>query len=45
LDFQLSENSKMIILGDWFKICTYGVYDGETFRLEKIINKTLTNSK
>jgi len=45
LDFQLAENSKLIILGDWFKECTYGVYDGHTFRLENIINKTLTNSK
>ncbi|MEI6678706.1 MAG: UDP-2,3-diacylglucosamine diphosphatase [Mariniphaga sp.] len=45
LDFQLSENSKMIILGDWFKECTYGVYDGNTFQLKKIYNETLTNSK
>jgi len=44
LDFQLSENSKIIILGDWFKGSTYGVYDGNTFRLEKIINETLTKS-
>lgn len=33
LDFQLTENSKLIILGDWIKDCTYGVYDGITFRL------------
>jgi UDP-2,3-diacylglucosamine hydrolase len=39
LDFQLTENSKMIILGDWFNACNYGVYDGNTFQLEKIINK------
>ena len=45
LDFQLTENCKLIILGNWFKECTYGVYDGNTFRLEKIINKTLTKSK
>lgn len=45
LDFQLAENSEVIILGDWFKECTYGVYDGKTFWLEKIINETLTNSK
>jgi len=45
LDFQLAENSKMVILGDWIKGCTYGVYDGNTFRLEKVNNKTLTNSK
>ena len=44
LDFQLSESSKLFILGDWFQECTYGVYDGITFRLEKIINNTLTNS-
>ena len=45
LNFQLTENSKMIILGDWIRECTYGVYDGETFQLEKINNKTLTNRK
>lgn len=45
LDFKLAENSRLIILGNWFKECTYGVYDGDTFRLEKIINKTLTSSK
>ncbi|NEW82190.1 MAG: UDP-2,3-diacylglucosamine diphosphatase [Mariniphaga sp.] len=45
LDFQLTENSKIIILGDWFKGSTYGVWDGNTFRLEKIINETLTKSK
>ena len=44
LNFQLATDSRLIILGDWFKECTYGVYDGTTFRLEKIINKTLTNS-
>lgn len=45
LDYQLSETSKLVILGDWISECTYGVYDGNTFRLEKIINNTLTNSK
>jgi UDP-2,3-diacylglucosamine hydrolase len=45
LDFQLNENSKLFILGDWFKDCTYGVFDGNTFKLETIINKTLTPSK
>jgi len=45
LDFQLAGKSRLIILGDWFKECTYGVYDGNTFKLEKFINKMLTNSK
>jgi len=45
LNFQLTENSKVIILGDWFKECTYGVFDGNTFRLEKIRNEILMNSK
>ena len=45
LDFQLTENSKMIILGDWFKVCTYGVFDGDTFLLKEIMNETLMNSK
>jgi UDP-2,3-diacylglucosamine hydrolase len=45
LDFQLTANSKMIILGNWFKECTYGVFDGYTFRLEKIFDETLMNSK
>ena len=44
LDFQLAEQSRIIILGDWFKICTYGVYDGHTFKLENIVNETLMNS-
>ena len=45
LNYQLTQKSKIIILGDWFKICTYGVWDGTTFELEQIINETLTNSK
>ena len=43
LDFDLSESSKLIILGDWFKVCTFGVYDGQTFKLEKITNESLMN--
>jgi UDP-2,3-diacylglucosamine hydrolase len=44
LNYPLTQESSFIILGDWFKECTYGVYDGETFRLESIINETLINS-
>lgn len=45
LDFELAQNSRIIILGDWFKGGVYGVFDGNTFRLEKTNNETLTNSK
>ena len=45
LNYQLNERSKIIILGDWFKVCTYGVWDGSEFKLEQIINETLTKSK
>jgi UDP-2,3-diacylglucosamine hydrolase len=39
LDFHLNEKSRMIMLGHWFNECTYGVYDGDSFQLEKFINK------
>ncbi len=45
LNFKLNENSKIIILGDWFKGCTYGVWDGQTFKLEHIVSETLMNRK
>ncbi|MEI6138479.1 MAG: UDP-2,3-diacylglucosamine diphosphatase [Mariniphaga sp.] len=42
IDFQLSEISKIFVLSEWFSdTIFYGVYDGNTFRLEKIDNKTL----
>ena len=36
LDYQLTDLSRLIILGDWISECTYGVFDGDDFRLEKI---------
>ena len=34
LDLQIKNNSRIIILGDFVSIFSYGVYDGENFRLE-----------
>lgn len=39
LEYQLTQDCQVIILGDWFDECTYGVYDGHTFKLEKFNNK------
>jgi UDP-2,3-diacylglucosamine hydrolase len=41
LDLPLSDNSRLIILGDWIKKFTYGVFDGTDFRIEKIEEKKL----
>jgi UDP-2,3-diacylglucosamine hydrolase len=30
----LNNNSKMVYLGDWIKLCSYGVWDGKNFSLE-----------
>jgi len=38
LDRQVGENSKYINLGAWFKDPHYGVFDGNEFRLEKVLN-------
>ncbi|CAM1340118.1 UDP-2,3-diacylglucosamine hydrolase [Tenacibaculum amylolyticum] len=35
LDIQLNENSKYYNLGDWVHYFTYGIFDGDTFILEK----------
>ena len=35
LDIDLNDTSKYINLGDWIIYYTYGVFDGETLRLEK----------
>jgi UDP-2,3-diacylglucosamine hydrolase len=34
LDLQLSQRSRVIILGDWLQYFSYGVFDGERFKLE-----------
>lgn len=34
LDLMLATNSRVIILGDWIKYFSYGVFDGENFSLE-----------
>ena len=42
IDFQLSENSRIFVLSDWFsRTISYGIFDGITFQLGKIDNKTL----
>ena len=35
LEIQLNQNSKYINLGDWIQYYTFGVYDGEQFKLKK----------
>lgn len=34
LDLMLSASSRIVILGDWIKFFSYGVYDGDKFSLE-----------
>lgn len=34
LEIEVGENSKYINLGEWIKYNTYGLWDGETFKLE-----------
>lgn len=34
LEIQLNKTSKYVNLGDWIQYYTYGVYDGETFKLK-----------
>jgi len=38
LEFQLSQTSKLFILGNWFNDIAYGVFDGHDFYLERINN-------
>lgn len=35
VDEKMNENSRYILLGDWIKNFSYGVFDGETFELKK----------
>jgi len=35
VDKQLAENSRFVLLGDWIKNFSYGVFDGEKFELKK----------
>jgi UDP-2,3-diacylglucosamine hydrolase len=37
----LSENSRLIILGDWIRKFTFGVFDGKDFKIETIGNKKI----
>ncbi|WP_347157740.1 UDP-2,3-diacylglucosamine diphosphatase [Pontibacter chitinilyticus] len=34
LNLPIGENSRYVNLGEWVNFCTYGVYDGETLKLE-----------
>ena len=36
-DIRIAENSRVICLGDWIGNFTYGVFDGNEFRLEKFL--------
>ena len=35
LNTEIGENSRFILLGDWIKSFSYGVFDGENFELKK----------
>lgn len=39
LDLPISGNSRLIVLGDWIKYFSYGVFDGNEFRIETYQNK------
>lgn len=41
LNEQIAEGCKLIILGDWIKKFSYGVFDGQEFRIEQIEEKKL----
>ncbi len=36
-DIRIAENSRVICLNDWVGNFTYGVFDGQEFRLEKYL--------
>lgn len=42
-DVPLSETCRMIVLGDWISNYTYGVFDGSTFRIERV-NANMQNT-
>ena len=35
VDFKMNENTRLILLGDWIKNFSYGVFDGNTFELKR----------
>lgn len=37
LDFSLAENSRLLILGDWVRLFTYAVYDGEKLYFDHFV--------
>lgn len=37
-DLKIGENSRFILLGEWIKTFSYGVFDGEKFEIKKYIN-------
>ncbi|MEN8116477.1 MAG: UDP-2,3-diacylglucosamine diphosphatase [Bacteroidota bacterium] len=38
-DVKMDDNTRFILLGDWIKCFSYGVFDGEEFELKKIKQK------
>ena len=36
VDIEIGESSRFVNLGDWVKLFTYGVFDGEKFELKKV---------
>jgi len=41
LNEAIADNSQLIVLGDWIKKFSYGVFDGNEFRIEKIKEEKL----
>jgi UDP-2,3-diacylglucosamine hydrolase len=35
VDTLMNENSRFVLLGDWIKNFSYGVFDGEKFELKR----------
>jgi UDP-2,3-diacylglucosamine hydrolase len=34
----MNENTRFVLLGDWIRSFSYGVFDGEKFELKKYCN-------
>jgi len=42
LDLMLTENNRMIIIGDWMKHFSYAVFDNTELRIEEVVIPSLT---
>ena len=43
IDYPLNGSSRLIMLGEWFREFSYGVLEGQEFRIEKIDREILNN--